>query len=82
MIEGGWDVSDFEIRLTGDEAVVLFEYLSRSSESKSFSVNDKSELFVLEHILCSLESVLGEPFVGDYSENLKLAQKRIRAGAA
>lgn len=66
-----------KIEISNNEALVLFEFLSRFSESKRLSINDDSEKKVLEDLLCLLEIQLIKPFKNDYAILLKKAQNEI-----
>jgi hypothetical protein len=74
------------IRLTRDEAVVLFELLSRweSDEEKDYPPDNcfeaAGETSALLQILAQLESQLAEPFRSDYGEILKAARQRLSHG--
>ena len=50
-----------EIKLTGDEAVVLFEFLSRFSDSEQLTIADQAEKRALWNLTCSLEKTLVGP---------------------
>jgi hypothetical protein len=66
-----------EIRLTPDEALVLFEFLSRSSDSDEWRVEDQVEKKALENLCCLLEKELVEPFHPDYAGLLQAARRRL-----
>lgn len=67
------------IELSKDEALVLFELLSRLSEADSLAAHyaDRSEGALLDGILADLERVLVEPFDPNYGEILKACRERI-----
>jgi hypothetical protein len=66
------------IDLSKDEAIVLFEFLSRFSNGSGLDIVDQSEERVLWNILCDLERLLVEPFSPDYSKILDQARGRTR----
>src|ERR1700679_2517683 len=68
------------ISMSKNEAIVLFEILSRSTELRSSIVQDKSEKAVFDQLCAGLESMLGGPFQSDFKETLKRAKEDI-AGA-
>jgi hypothetical protein len=68
-----------QLVLGPDEALVLFEWLSRCEESGSYEFIDGAEGHVLSRILGRLESMLAEPFRADYSDLVEAARNRIRA---
>jgi hypothetical protein len=66
------------IKLSNDEALVLFEFLARfCDEKKELAIEDASERRVLCDILCQLESFLVEPFATDYRDLLRRARSRV-----
>ena len=64
------------LRLTGDEAIVLFELLTRSAEADAL-FGDDSERAVVHWILCDLEKQMVAPLREDYRHVLEGARKRI-----
>ena len=53
---------DIEIRLTGDEALVIFEFLARFDESQTLKIIDQAEERALWNLHALLEKKLVEPF--------------------
>jgi len=76
-------VSDEPIRLalSHDEALVLFELLSRFSDSDQLTVEGKAEALALLRLLAQLEKLLVTPFSPDYNEWLEQARERLRVQA-
>lgn len=66
------------LELTADEALVLFEFLSRYSDSNILAIEDQAEQRALWNLLCLLEKQLVEPFRPDYSQLLQQARDRLR----
>lgn len=66
------------IELTGDEALVLFELLSRYSDSNSLVIEDQAEQRALWNLLSVLEKQLAEPLRPEYRELLQRARDRLR----
>ena len=66
------------IELTGDEALVLFEFLERFSESGKLVLEDQAEQRVLWDLTCILEQKLVQPFALNYEELLSQARDRVR----
>jgi hypothetical protein len=64
--------------LTSDEALVLFEFLSRFNDSDKLSLEDPAEQRALEHLHCLLEKQLVEPIDPNYQELLRQARDRLR----
>ena len=67
-----------QIDLTSDEALVLFDLLSRWDDSERFEVGDPAERRVLWNLLAELERRLAEPFAPDYASLLDAARARVR----
>lgn len=68
-----------DLKLTQDEALVFFEWLSRVSNQDAFPLKDEAEEHVLWSLLCKLERVMVEPFQADYLQLVEQARERIRA---
>jgi hypothetical protein len=67
-----------EVTLSREEALVLFEFLSRFSDQETLAIEDQAEARVLWDILAALESELDEPFQPDYANKLSEARSNIR----
>lgn len=67
-----------QIDLTGDEALVLFEWVTRLNKREDVEFEDQAEQRVLWDVEASLEATLVEPFSGDYDQQLAEARKRVR----
>lgn len=67
-----------QIEISKDEAIVLFEFLSRFSEEEILQIEDQSEARVLWNILCDLEKILVEPFAINYTEILQKSRDKVR----
>ena len=65
------------ITLTKAEALVLFDLLSRFSETGKMDFNHKAENQVLWNMCCILETALTEPFSGNYEELLQNARESL-----
>lgn len=68
------------LQLTGDEALVLFEFLQRFSETEKLAIADQAEERALWNICCLLEKCLAEPFSSNYVRLLAQARARLRDG--
>ncbi len=72
-------MSKINISLTKDEALVLFEFLTRFSESDSeLTIEDQAEERVLWNLCCDLEKILVESFKESYGELLNQAREKVR----
>ena len=65
--------------LNHNEALVLFEFLSRFSEKETLTIEDQAEEQALNNLLCVLETMLSEPFMPNYLELLENARKALRS---
>jgi hypothetical protein len=66
------------IKLTKDEALVLFEFLSRFSETDKLSIEHQAEERALWNLTCIFEKELSEPFDKKYGDILSQARERLR----
>lgn len=67
------------IKLSKDEALVLFEFLSRINEKELKEIfEDQAEQKTLWILEGQLEKQLVEPFKPDYKDIIKEARNRIR----
>ena len=69
------------MRLTSDEALVLFEWLNRTDGlANGFGdlVEDQAEQRALWNLTCFLERELTEPFLPAYPELIEPARARLR----
>jgi hypothetical protein len=68
------------IMLTKEEAIVLFEFLSRAEETDKLHFANEAEERVLWSIHAVLEKNLVEPFHPDWNEILEQARAKVRSG--
>ena len=66
------------LQLSRDEALVLFEWVSRFNKTRAPALEDQAEERVLWDLESRLESVLAEPFRKDYAEALASARDQVR----
>ena len=66
-----------DVRLTRDEALVLFEFAWRFSETDELSLAHDAEQRVLWNVLSTLEATLLEPCLPDYHDLLNAARERL-----
>lgn len=73
---------EIAIRLTRDQALVLFEWLARTGAAdQPVEFEDQAEQRVLWDLESALESVLTEPLREDYRALVKTARARLRDSA-
>jgi hypothetical protein len=65
------------ITLSQSEALVLFEFLSRFSDSEKLTIEHAAERSVLWDICASLEKSLAEPLSKDYQALLQMARDSV-----
>lgn len=66
------------ITLTGDEALVLFEFLARFRFDKELKIIDQAEERALWNLHCLLEEKLVDPLKTEYRDLVAQAQNRLR----
>jgi len=69
---------DVTVTLTADEAVVLFEFLRRFSDTDKLTIEDQAEERALWNLCCVFEKGLVVPFDVSYPEALQAARNRLR----
>ncbi len=66
------------ITLTKNEALVLFEFLTRFSETERLEINNQAEERVLWDLQCTLEKELQNETGYGYEKHLEQARNQIR----
>jgi len=66
------------LQFSRDEALVLFEWVSRFNKTRTPTLEDQAEERVLWDLEARLESALVEPFRKDYAGMLADARARVR----
>lgn len=66
------------LELTGDEALVLFEFLARFDDDGTLAVQDQAEERALWNLHCLLQKQLVELFDPEYKALLAAARDRLR----
>jgi len=70
--------NDVKITLTNDEALVLFDFLSRFSDTNKLKIEDQAEERALWNLTCLFEKKLAEPFSAEWVNVIKAARDRLR----
>lgn len=78
VVERSTTAPNVEISLTADEALVLFECLSRFSDSGALSIVDQAEERALWNLCALFQKTLMPPFQENCLEQLKQARDRLR----
>jgi hypothetical protein len=68
---------DVTISLTSDEALVLFEFLRRFSDTESLTIEDQAEQRALWNLCCIFEKASVLPLEVTYSQALLAARERL-----
>ncbi len=66
------------IHLTQDEAIVLFEFLERYSQTNALSIEHKAEQRALWNLCGLLEKNLYQPFDANYPAILRASRERLQ----
>ncbi len=70
-------MDEIEIKLTRDEALVLYEFLNRFSETDTLTIEHSSEQRTLWNLTSILESTILEPFDNNYEDLLQAAKENL-----
>jgi len=71
-------MDNVDITLTKDEALVLFDFLSRFSNQEKLSIQDQAEERALWNLTCLFEKSLAEPFSTEWKSIIEGARNRLR----
>ena len=66
------------LTLTNAQALVLFELVSRFSDTDVLEIQDRAEAQALWNVCCLLEKQLVEPFDPNYKTLLQAARDKLR----
>jgi hypothetical protein len=66
------------VELTGDEALLLFDFLQRFDDEGALAIEDQAEERALWNLHCLLQTRLVEIFHPDYKALLAAARDRLR----
>lgn len=70
--------TDVQVSLTSDEAIVLFEFVRRFSNSHELTIVDQVEQRVLWNLCCIFERGVMAHLEGDWADLLRHARERLR----
>jgi hypothetical protein len=71
-------ISEVSLKLTADEALVLFEFLQPFSNTDTLAIEDQAEQRALWNLCCLLEKNVLKAFDVDYSTAIENARDRLR----
>ena len=69
--------TDVQLRLSRDEALVLFELAARFTDDDTLSIAHDAERTALWNLCALLEAALVEPLTPEYTEALAAARLRL-----
>jgi hypothetical protein len=72
--------ADVTISLTADQALVLFDWMTREGGTERLPTTHRAEDVVLWAIEAQLEKCLVEPLQPDYLDKVAAARERLAAG--
>ena len=72
------DKNSIKLEITNDEALVLFEMLSRFSDTDVLSIEHQAEQRALWNLTCVFEKIISEAFDDDYKKSLEAARERLQ----
>lgn len=70
-------MNTIEISLSRDEAVVLFEFFARFSDTDEFRLRNNAEFCAFSRMAGQLQTTLTEMFDPEYAELLEAARMRL-----
>ncbi len=70
----------YNITLTEDEAIVLFEFFARYGDTGELQIKHPAEYIALMHLSGQIDKTTAAMFKPDYENLLAEARKRISAG--
>ncbi len=70
--------SEIKIAFSPDEALVLFDFLWRYSDTDRLAVDHQAEQRALWDLCCKFESILVEPLKPNYEDLLDAARERLK----
>ena len=71
---------EINVRLSRDEALVLFEFFARFDADDDFTLRHNAEYIALSRISTQLDKSLVEVFDPSFAQLLKAARERVAAG--
>jgi hypothetical protein len=69
-----------DVRLSPDQALVLFEVLARFRQTDQLRIKNNAEFIAVSEVRAQLEETLVELFSPDYGQLLAEAQQRLADG--
>lgn len=78
MSAGSATQGEADIRIDADQALVLYELLSRYEATSTLETQDQSEVVALRGLRSAAEDALVQPLHSDYGTLLDAARARLR----
>jgi hypothetical protein len=73
-------MSEYTLKISEDEALVLFAYFSRIDETDDLSFRHPAEYVVLQRLAGQIDKTTSAMFKPDYTQLLAAARERVAAG--
>lgn len=73
-------MNKYSLEITGDEAIVLFEFFSRFDETDKLVFEHPAEYLALQKLSAQIDKTTSAMFRPEYAELLAKARKRITKG--
>ena len=73
-------MSEYTLKISEDEALVLFDYFSRFDETGDLSFRHPSEYIALQRLAGQVDKTTSAMFKPEYTQLLTAARQRIAAG--
>lgn len=73
-------MSEHTLKISEDEALVLFDYFSRFDETDDLSFRHPAEYITLQRMAGQIDKTTSAMFKPDYTQLLATARERIAAG--
>jgi hypothetical protein len=73
-------MTEYTLKISEDEALVLFEYFARFDETDDLSFRHPAEYLALERLAAQIDKTTSAMFKPEYRQLLASARERIAAG--
>ena len=73
-------MTEYTLKISEDEALVLFEYFSRFDETHDMSFRHPAEYLALQHLAVQINKTTSTMFKPEYRQSVASASARIAAG--
>ena len=70
----------YTLKISKDEALVLFEFFNRFDEKDTLSFEHAAEYLALQKVSAQIDRTTAVPFMPDYQDQLDQARERVAKG--